>query len=117
METSNEQFTTISAQPELIALKESIPKSNEDLKNDNQTGRVFTGVVNESSRAGVSLRFLNGLKKLVLVKDLETVQDFPTIYTPGMVVRAALNKLDRLCLKESVIYLNDAKSITQDKVI
>lgn len=33
-----------------------------------------------------------------------------------MVVRSALNKLDRLCLKEGVIYLNDGSAVKKDKV-
>lgn len=66
---------------------------------------MFVGIVTESSRNGVMIRFLNGLKKLILVKDLETVQNFPEIYKPGKVVRVALNKLGRLCLKDNVIYL------------
>jgi len=53
------------------------------------------------------VKFLDGLKKLILVKDLETVQNFPSIYTPGKVIRVALNKLGRLCLKNNVVYLND----------
>lgn len=41
---------------------------------------------------------------MILVKDLETVQDFQSIYKVGKVVRTSKNKLDRLTLKSSVIY-------------
>jgi hypothetical protein len=44
------------------------------------------------------------MKKLILVKDLEIVQDFLTLYKVGKVVRTSKNKLDRLTLKQSVIY-------------
>jgi hypothetical protein len=87
-------------------LKETIPTKSETISNEGDN-RVFTGIVNECNKGGVQIRFLNGLMRQVLVKDLETVQNFPTIYTPGKVVRVALNKLGRLTMKESVIYLND----------
>ena len=65
----------------------------------------------------MTLRFLNGLKKLVLVKDLETVQDFLDIYRPGKVVRCSKNKLDRLTLKSQVIYHSEREQgvMTKDK--
>jgi len=88
----------------LISLKEQIPKSNTDLNNEGEN-RVFTGIVNDCNKNGVVIRFLDGLKKLVIVKDLETVQNFPEVYQVGKVVRVALNKLGRLCLKDNVIYL------------
>jgi hypothetical protein len=66
----------------------------------------------------VTLRFFDGLKKLILVKDLQTVQDFLTIYRPGKVVRCSKNKLDRLTLKSSVIYhsdRDDTATLSKDK--
>ena len=50
-------------------------------------------------RKGIMISFFDGLKKLILVKDLETVQDFLSLYKVGKVVRASKNKLDRLTLK------------------
>ena len=61
------------------------------------------------------MRFLNGLKKLILVKDLETVQDFQEIYRPGKVVRCSKNKLDRLTLKSNVIYHKEREQTTLAK--
>jgi hypothetical protein len=65
----------------------------------------------------VTVRFLDGLKKLILVKDLETVQDFLELYRPGKVVRCSKNKLDRLTLKQSVIYHSEREQgvMTRDK--
>jgi hypothetical protein len=57
------------------------------------------GFVSESNRKGVTVRFLAGLKKLVLIKDLENTNNFSSIYKVGKVVRVGKNKLDRLCLK------------------
>ena len=58
---------------------------------------------------------MDGLKKLVLVKDLETVQDFQSVYQVGKVVRAAKNKLDRITLKQNVIYHQDRESNMEQK--
>jgi hypothetical protein len=57
------------------------------------------------------------LKKVVLVKDLETVQDFLDIYRPGKVVRCSKNKLDRLTLKSQVIYHSERalETLSADK--
>jgi hypothetical protein len=59
------------------------------------------------------------MKKLILVKDLEIVQDFLTLYKVGKVVRTSKNKLDRLTLKQSVIYHSErdteGKVFQQDK--
>ena len=65
----------------------------------------------------MTLRFLDSLKKLILVKDLETVQDFLELYRPGKVVRCSKNKLDRLTLKQSVIYHSEREQgvMTRDK--
>jgi len=63
------------------------------------------GVVNGlSGKAGkVSVRFFNGVLKSIKVKDLNTTTDYQKVYTPGKVVRVAVNKLERLCTKLSVI--------------
>jgi len=59
------------------------------------------------------------MKKLIFVKDLEIVQDFLTLYKVGKVVRTSKNKLDRLTLKQSVIYHSerdaDGKVFQQDR--
>jgi len=62
----------ISCQQDLIHLKEQIPKSNDDLSKASS----FIGLVSSVDRKGVTLRFFDGLKKLVLVKDLETSDNF-----------------------------------------
>jgi hypothetical protein len=81
-------------------LKDEIPKSAEDIANFPS----LIGVISQVDKRGVTIRFSHGIKKLVLVKDLETVQDFQYIYKVGKVVRAAKNKLDRLTLKQAVVY-------------
>lgn len=83
-------------------MKESIPRTAEDLSKDSVT--QYVGIVGNIDKRGVSVRFLDGLKKLVLVKDLETASDFQGAYKIGKVVRASKNKLDRITLKASVIY-------------
>ena len=37
------------------------------------------------------------------MKDLNTTNDYKKIYTPGKVIRVAVNKLGRLCTKSQVI--------------
>lgn len=58
-----------------------------------------------------------GLKKLILIKDLETTNNFTSIYTIGKVVRVGKNKLDRLCLKQRVIYYGNTQLAKQDKIV
>lgn len=79
----------------------------------------FVGYVASVDRRGVTIGFIDGLKKLVLVKDLETVQDFMQIYKVGKVIRTTKNKLDRLTLKQAVIYHHDrdAEAEATDKQI
>lgn len=69
LEIMNDALPIISAQQNLIAMKEMIPKSNTDITPESES-RVYTGIVSESNRNGVSIRFLDGLRKLVIVKDL-----------------------------------------------
>ena len=85
----------ISAQNDLLALKSQIPKTNEDFLSN----QSFIGVISQVDRKGVQVRFFDGLRKLILVKDLEIVQDFLSLYKVGKVVRTSKNKLDRLTLK------------------
>lgn len=100
LDIQDDALPIVSVQHDLLSLKEHIPKDQDDISNFES----LVGLISSVDRRGVTLRFLNGIKKLVLVKDLETVQDFLTIYKVGKVVRAAKNKLDRLTLKQSVIY-------------
>jgi hypothetical protein len=58
----------ISAQNDLLAMRTQIPKAVEDF--DNVT--TFIGVISQVEKKGVTVRFHDGLKKLILVKDLET---------------------------------------------
>ena len=53
-------------------MKDSIPRKNADISTD-AINRIFTGIVSESNKSGVMVKFLDGLKKIVIVKDLETV--------------------------------------------
>ena len=69
-----DSLPVITSKQDLIALKESIPSTNTDFKDFPLNS--FVGIVGEVSKRGVNIHFLNGLKRLVLVKDLETVQNF-----------------------------------------
>lgn len=55
------------------------------------------------------------MRKTILVKDLETAQDFGQVYEQGKVVRVAYNKKDRLTMKKKVIYLGDKDLLKHDK--
>lgn len=61
----------------------------------------MNGLVGKSG--AVSVRFHNGIQKLIKVKDLNTTTDYKKIYTPGKIIRVAVNKLGRLCTKSKVI--------------
>lgn len=101
MELVNE-IPVITSMNELISHKEEIPKSNEEMSSESKRSSI--GFISEVNKKGVTVRFLAGLKKLVLIKDLETTSNFSSIYKIGQVVRVAKNKLDRLCLKNKVVY-------------
>lgn len=70
-----------------------------------RAGSSYVGVVNGIvGKAGhVSVRFMDGIQKSMKVKDLNTTQDYKSIYYPGKVIRVAVNKLERLCTKSKVI--------------
>jgi len=59
----------ISAQNDLRLLKSQIPKTPEDFLSSSS----FIGVISQVDRKGIMISFFDGLKKLILVKDLETV--------------------------------------------
>jgi hypothetical protein len=61
----------VSALFEHLTFKSQIPSSASDFTNP--SFETFFGFVSHSDRKGVTVRFLNGFKKLILVKDLETV--------------------------------------------
>ena len=71
LEIQEDAFPIISVQHDLISLKESIPSSNEHIQSTSSTS--FLGFVASVDRRGVTLGFIDGLRKLILVKDLETV--------------------------------------------
>jgi hypothetical protein len=106
----NSGLPIVTAHSEHLTFASQIPSSGDDFQADSS----FVGYVSHSDRKGVTVRFLNGLKKLILVKDLETVQDFAQVYTPGKVVRCSKNKLDRLTLKEQVIYHSERAKQLRD---
>lgn len=62
----------ISAQNDLISMRTQIPKAVEDFEN----ATTFIGVICQVEKRGVTVRFHDGLKKVILVKDLETTQNF-----------------------------------------
>ena len=104
LELPEDSLPVISSQLELVAFKSQIPHTNEDFNENTTTYSSYVGVVNSADRRGVTIRFHDGLKKLVLMKDLETSQDAAKVYSVGKVVRASKNKLDRLTLKQSITY-------------
>ena len=115
LDLPEDSLPVISAQQDLLALRSEIPSSSADLTDPAR--QTFVGVIDSVEKKGVTLRFIDSLKKLVLVKDLETVQDFLSLYKVGKVVRASKNKLDRLTLKASVIYHQDREQsmLAKDK--
>lgn len=46
---------------------------------------------------------MNGVLKTIKAKDLNSTSNIQGTYQPGKPVRVAVNKLGRLCTKESVI--------------
>jgi len=60
----------------------------------------------------VTVRFLNGLTKLISVKDLETTQDKEKYYSVGQVVCVAQNKKGRFSLKSTVVNKADTTNHT-----
>jgi len=113
----------ISLQPELIELKGDIlRKDGQDETGELRQGSTYVGIVNGVvGKAGqISVRFMDGIQKLIKVKDLNTTQDYQRVYYPGKVIRVGVNKLDRLCTKQKVIeacLTLQGKSSTQDKLI
>ena len=91
----------VSSQEELIALKDEILSGDKELTSGDTYIGVINGIIGKAGH--VSVRFLNGIQKLIKVKDLNTTQDYKKIYTPGKVIRVAVNKLGRLCTKQKVI--------------
>ena len=62
------RLPVISAQPDLISMREEMPKQVKELESE----KTFVGVVAETSKHGVAVMFLDGVKRTVLMKDLET---------------------------------------------
>jgi hypothetical protein len=100
----NDDIPIVSSSTILISLKEEVPKSSKDLEDISKT--TFIGFVSEISPKGVTVRFSNGLTKLILPKDLESSL---SSYKVGQVVRTGKNKLGRLTLKQKVIYFGNQK--------
>ena len=65
------------------------------------SGSTFIGYINGivGKSGHVSVRFLDGATRSIKVKDLNTTENYQSIYSIGKVVRVAVNKLDRLCTK------------------
>lgn len=93
----------VSIQQELILLKDQI--YNVDRDGEMTSGKTFVGVVNgmAGKASQVTVRFMNGVQKAIKAKDLNSVQNISNTYSPGKPIRVAVNKLGRLCTKESVI--------------
>lgn len=101
--SEGQQLPLVSVQQELILLKEQIYDADRD--GEMTAGKTFVGVVNGAAgKAGqVTVRFMNGVQKAIKAKDLNSTQNISGTYYPGKPIRVAVNKLGRLCTKESVI--------------
>lgn len=71
---------------------------------------ICNGLVGKGGQVGV--RFFNGISKTIKVKDLNQTVNYNKIYTPGQLLRVAVNKLDRLCTKQTVVEM----AITQKQL-
>lgn len=111
-----DQVPLIAIQPELLNLKDSIPRPS-DLKEELVSGQSYVGVVREVSKGGqVRVMFLGGATASIKVKDLNKVDNYQGVYSPGKVIRVAVNKLGRLCTKEKVIRsCLTADQVSEDK--
>lgn len=65
----HEDIPIVTSHALLISLKDEVPKSAKDLEANQGT---FVGFVSEVTPKGVIVRFMDGLKKLIVPKDLET---------------------------------------------
>lgn len=101
LEIFQDSLPVVSIQPELIALKKEIPCNPKGTELKLSSGQTYIGVCNGlQGKAGhVSVRFFNGVSRSIKVKDLNTTSEYAKIYTPGKVLRVAVNKLERLCTK------------------
>ena len=99
----SQQVPLVSVQRELVLLKDEIFKGSAE--EQMTPGQTFVGVVNGLvGKAGqVGVRFLNGIQRTMKVKDLNVTQGYASVYSPGKVIRVAVNKSDRLCAKERVL--------------
>jgi hypothetical protein len=46
-------------------------------------GQIFSGIVNDINKRGINLRFMNGLKRLVLMKDIDEPLSINQTYKIG----------------------------------
>jgi len=76
-----------------------MPASAADLKSGL---RLFLGFIDNISKEGTTVRFMNGFTRVIGLKDCSSHG-----YRIGQVVRVALNKLDRPSLKQQVVELAD----------
>lgn len=104
-----QDFPIVSAKPELISLKEEFTFAD--------SGRSFVAIVeNVSGKYGVTLRFSNGLTKLIALKDVPQAEKVGDNYPLGKVVRVAINaKTGRLSLKKVVIDTTDSTAAKRDQ--
>ena len=103
------ELPVVSVKPELIALKEEFTFSD--------SGRSFLAIVESvSSKHGVTLRFNNGVTKLVSMRDIVNADKVADNYPVGKLVRAAINsKTSRLSLKKTVVDSADPQSGRRDQ--
>jgi thiol-disulfide isomerase/thioredoxin len=105
IEIFRDNLPVVSIQPDLIALKSEIADKSKDEELTMTSGQSYIGICNglHGMAGQVSVRFLNGVSKSIKVKDLNTTSNYESIYTPGKILRVAVNKLERLCTKQQVL--------------
>ena len=70
---------------------------------ETSTSHVIYGLVNDINKRGITARFGNGLKKLILLKDFDDSSKINELYSIGQGIAVGTNKLNRLSLKKKVI--------------
>ena len=69
-----------------------------------------------SSRHGITVRFSNGVIKLISMRDISQTEQITQRYSVGMLVRVSNNKTSgRLTLKRSLVEQLDPKATKRDQ--
>ena len=111
MQVGEATVAILCAKPELIELKEEFT-----YQADSGSPCFVALVEGVSSRHGITLRFSNGVTKLVAMRDISQTEHITRDYSIGQLVRVANNKTSgRLTLKKSVVEQVDSKAAKRDQ--